>query len=169
MSRLILRATGGFFLENPVEFRDSGGNVSISLASLATGTGRVSDRVDRGPGSKPGLYEVRGIFQTITLGFNIGDAVELYLFQSDGVYIDGSVGAVNASFTGTKRLNGIYIGSVVAASTSAGVDHIGSFADVKITSRYFSLGVYNSSTVRALSSTPNVNRVIFTPVPEEIQ
>ena len=62
MPNKIYRAT-----ETPVEFRDSGGTAVLTLQNLAgSGTGRVSERYDRGTGSQSQLHEVIGVFQFAT-------------------------------------------------------------------------------------------------------
>lgn len=155
-------------VEAAITFRDSGGDVVLSLLNLGFGAGRVSARYDRGAGSLAKLHEVIGVFQFETAPA-VGEVVEIYLFQSDGTYMDGTLGTSDAALTTDKRRNGMLIGSVVVDTTSTATDIIGRFLDVPITSRYYSIGVWNGSAADNLENTANACRVIVTPNPDEIQ
>lgn len=154
--------------ETAITFRDSGGDVVLSLQNLGFGAGRVSARYDRGAGSLAKLHEVIGVFQFESAPI-VGEPIEIYLFQSDGTYMDGTLGTADAALSSDKRRNGILIGSVVADTTSTGTDIIGRFLDVPVTSRYYSIGVWNGSAGDNLKNTANTSRVIVTPMPDEIQ
>jgi len=157
-------------IETPVVFRDSGGDVVISLLNLAFGAGRVSAQKDRGAGSLPAFHEIIGVFQfESSTGTLIGTAIEIWLFQSDGTYVDGTVGTSDAALTSDKRRNGMLIGSVIGDTESAATDIVGRFMNVPITSRYYSIGVWNAATADNLENTSNACRVIVTPMPDEIQ
>lgn len=155
-------------LETPITFRDSGGDVVITLLNLAFGAGRVSARYDRGAGSKARLHEVRAVIQFETAPA-LGEAVEIYLFQSDGTYMDGTLGTADAAMTSDKRRNGMLIGAVIADTTSTATDIIATFQNVPISSRYYSIGVWNASAGDNLENTANACRIIVTPNPDEIQ
>lgn len=163
MANKIYRAT-----ETPVVFRDSSGDVVITLQNLAFGAGRVSAQKDRGAGSLPRLHEVKGIFQFESAPI-VGEVIEIYLFQSDGTYVDGTVGTSDAALTSDKRRNGMLIGAVIVDTTSTGTDIVGTFQDVPISSRYYSIGVWNGSAGDNLKNTANTSRVIVTPMPDEVQ
>jgi len=155
-------------LETPITFRDSGGDVVITLLNLAFGAGRVSARYDRGAGSKARLHEVRAVIQFETAPA-LGEAVEIYLFQSDGTYMDGTLGTADAAMTSDKRRNGMLIGAVIADTVSTATDIIATFQNVPISSRYYSIGVWNASAGDNLENTANACRIIVTPNPDEIQ
>jgi hypothetical protein len=163
MPSKVYRAT-----ETPIVFRDSGGDVVITLNNLAFGAGRVSARYDRGAGSLAESHEVTGVFQFETAPA-LGEAVELYLFQSDGTYMDGTLGTSDAALTADKRRNGILIGAVIVDTTSTATDIVARFQNVPITSRYYSIGVWNASAGDNLENTANASRVIVTPMPPEAQ
>lgn len=163
MANKVYRAT-----ETPIVFCESGGDVVITLINLGFGVGRVSAQKDRGAGSLAKLHEVIGVFQFETAAA-IGEAVEIWLFQSDGTYVDGTVGTADAALVGDKRRNGTLIGAVIADTVSTGVNVVGRFSDVLISSRYYSIGVWNGSAGDNLKNTANANRVIVTPMPDEIQ
>jgi hypothetical protein len=155
-------------VETPIVFRDSGGDVVITLNNLGFGAGRVSARYDRGAGSVAESHEVTGVFQFETAPA-LGEAVELYLFQSDGTYMDGTLGTSDAALTADKRRNGILIGAVIVDTTSTATDIVARFQNVPITSRYYSIGVWNASAGDNLENTANASRVIVTPMPPEAQ
>jgi hypothetical protein len=121
-------------VETAITFRDSGGDVVITLQNLAFGAGRVSARYDRGAGSLAQLHEVKAIVQFETAPA-LGESVEIYLFQSDGTYMDGTLGTSDAALTSDKRRNGMLIGSVLADTTSVTTDIIATFQNVPISSR----------------------------------
>jgi hypothetical protein len=156
-------------VETPIVFSDSGSDVVISLQNLAgSGTGRVSARYDRGADSRAALHEVIGVFQFATAP-QIGEVVEIYLFQSDGTYMDGTLGTSDAALAADKLRNGMLIGAVVVDTTSTDTDIVGRFIDVPISSRYYSVGVFNRVVSDNLRNTANTSRVIVTPMPPEIQ
>lgn len=155
-------------LETPVVFRDSGGDVVMTLQNLGFGAGRVSAQRDRGAGSQSQLHEVTGVFQFETAP-QIGEVIEIWLFQSDGTYVDGTVGTTDAALTSDKRRNGLFVGAVQVDTTSTATDIVGRFADVPISSRYYSMGAWNASTGDNLRNVANTSRVIVTPQPPEIQ
>lgn len=154
-------------IETAITFRDSGGDVVMTLQNLAAGAGRVSARYDRGAGSLARLHEVMAVIQMETAGV-VGEVVEIYLFQSDGTYEDGTVGSSDAALTSDKRQNGMPIGAVKVDTTSTATNIIARFQDVPISSRYYSIGVWNA-TADNLEDTANASRVIVTPMPDEIQ
>lgn len=153
--------------ETAVTFKDSGGDVVITLASLGAGAGRVSAQYDRGAGSKPALYKWRGVFQFDSAPA-VGELVELYLFGGDGTVVDGTLGTSDAAMTTDKRRNGKLIGVVVVDTTSATTDIVGSGV-CEIFDRYVSLGVWNGSAGDTLEATANACYVVLTPIPPEIQ
>lgn len=155
-------------VETALTFKDSGGSAVITLQNLGFGAGRVSARYDRGAGSLAKLFKVRAIVQFETAPI-VGEAVEIYLFENDGTYGDGTLGTADAALTSDKRKNGMLIGAVIVDTTSTGVDIVGSFSDVPICDRYFSVGVWNASAGDNLKNTANVNLVIVTPMPDESQ
>lgn len=156
--------------ESGITFSDSGVGVDayINLNNLAFGAGAFSNQYDRGTGSKPQYHKVKGIFEYATPPQS-GEAIELYLFESDGTYIDGNIGATSGALTTLKRNNGMFIGAVICDIVAASSDIIGSFNDVPICSRYYSVGVWNASTGDNLRASGLASRVIVTPIPDEIQ
>jgi hypothetical protein len=153
--------------ETALSFRDSGGDATLTLQNLAFGAGRISARYDRGAGSKAQDFEVKGVFQFETAPA-LTEQVEVYLYQSDGTYMDGTLGTSDAALTSAKRSNGDLITLVIVDTTSVTTDIVRTWR-CKITSRYFSIGVWNASAGDNLENTANASRVILIPLPMEIQ
>lgn len=153
-------------LETAITFRDSSGDVVLSLQNLAAGAGRVSARHDRGADSRSEFVQVRAVMQFETAPV-VGETVEIYLFGSDNTYMDGTLGASDAALTSDKRRNGKLIGHLVVDTTSATTDIVASFP-CTLLDRYFSIGVWNG-TADNLENTANASRVIMTPMPLEVQ
>ena len=158
-------------VETAITFRDSTGDRVLTLNNLdavgGTNPGRISAQYDRGAGSLAQLHEITGVFQMETAGV-IGEAIEVYIFESDGTYMDGTLGTSDAALTADKRRNGMLIGAVIVDTTETATDIVARFKDVPITSRYYSIGVYNA-TADNLKATANASRVIVTPMPPELQ
>ena len=154
-------------VESAVVFCESGGTEPFTLINLAAGAGRVSDQYDRGAGSLAQLHEITAVFQMETAGV-VGEAIEVYLFESDGTYQDGTVGTSDAALTADKRRNGMFVGAVIVDTTSTATNIVARFKDVPITSRYYSVGVWNA-TADNLENTANASRIIVTPMPPELQ
>jgi hypothetical protein len=154
-------------VESAIVFCESGGTEPFTLINLAAGAGRVSDQYDRGAGSLAQLHEITAVFQMETAGV-VGEAIEVYLFESDGTYQDGTVGVSDAALTTDKRRNGMFVGAVIVDTTSTATNIVARFKDVPITSRYYSVGVWNA-TADNLENTANASRIIVTPMPPELQ
>lgn len=153
--------------ETALVFKDSGGDAVITLQNLAYGAGRISARYDRGAGSKPALHRWRAVIQWETAPI-VGEVSEIYLAQSDGTYMDGTLGTSDAALTTDKRRNLKLLGVVTADSTSTATDNITS-GTCLIHDRYFSVGVWNASAGNNLENTANACRIEFMPIPDEIQ
>lgn len=154
-------------VETELSFRDSGGSAVITLQNLGFGAGRVSARYDRGANSLPMLYRWRAVVQFETAPA-LNEVVEIFLFESDGTYMDGTLGTADAALSSDKRKNGHQIGQVVVDTTSVTTDIIASGLCL-IADRYFSVGVWNGSAGDNLENTSNASRINFLPIPPEIQ
>jgi hypothetical protein len=154
-------------IQTPITFQDSGGSVAITLQNLAAGAGRVSARYDRGAGDLPAQYRWRAVFQWTTTPVR-GQYAEIYLVESDGTLVDGTLGSTNAAVSTYGQLENCYrIGSVFVQTAAAATNMIAS-GECTILDRYFSVAVWNDGTVN-LQNTANVSFVILTPVPDELQ
>jgi hypothetical protein len=154
-------------IETTLSFRDSGGSAVLTLQNLGFGAGRVSARYDRGAGSLPQHYHWRAVMQFETAPA-LNEQVEIYLFESDGTYMDGTLGTSDAALTSAKRVNGKLIGVVIVDTTSVTTDIVAS-GTCMISERYISVGVWNASAGDNLENTSNASRVNLTPIPPELQ
>jgi hypothetical protein len=154
-------------LGTPITFRDSAGDAVITLLNLAAGAGRISARYDQGAGSKPRIWEWRAVIQWETAPA-VGEVAEIYLAESDGTYMDGTLGTADAALGSDKRKNLKLLGVVIADSVSTATDNIASGLCI-VNQRYFSIGVWNASVADNLENTANACRVIMTPAYDEVQ
>lgn len=160
MANLIYRAQ-----ETAIQFSDTDGDYVITLANLATATGRVSARVDRGVGSKPARYKWRASFQ-FQAGLAVNQSVDIVLGESDGTYADGVVGTGDAALTEYQAANMQTIGKVYVQSATANTSFVAS-GTCWIMERYFCVGAFNYGAV--LRNLSNINRIIVIPMPDEVQ
>lgn len=116
------------------------GNLSvITLASLASGSGRIGTEIDRGAGPyEPGLYVAKGYLMwgsALTAGNHLGD---LFVLErpNDSVTYEGNLGGTDAAVASAKfnNLGPQLVFSGVADSTSSGELQV-------ITSRPFMLSM----------------------------
>lgn len=154
--------------ETAIKFADSAQtpDAQITLSALATVTGRISARYDRGAGAHSGYYSWRC---TMTLtGTNVVDAViELYIATSDGTNPDGQIGSSDAALTTSKRKNLKPIGVLIVDQTTTNTAMTGSGVFF-VPERYFSLGVWNATTLPLQTST-SAHTCLITPIPFEMQ
>lgn len=161
MSNLIYRAQ-----ETAIQFSDNDGDYAINLSGLASGLGRISNRVDRGTGSKPMRYKWRAIFQFATTPVVL-DHVDVVLCESDGTYADANMPTTDSSMTWGQFSNLQVVGDVRVQSAAANTSFVAS-GTCWIAERYFQIGVFNHTTV-SLRNLNNINRILLIPMPDEIQ
>ena len=155
-------------LETPILFADSAQveDATMQLSALATNTGRLSARYDRGAGSGARLYEWR--FRCQLTGTNIiGAAIELYAFTSDGTAADGGLGTADAALATDKRANGKPLGILVVDQTTTNTTMVASGV-VLLVQRYVSIGLWNATTLPLRTDT-SVHGVTLTPFSWEVQ
>ena len=141
-------------------------DVAITLSALASGAGRVSAAYDRGAGATVGLWSWR--LRWSLTGTNIvGAAVEVYCFTSDNAFEDGDVGTADATFATDKRNNAKLAGLAVVDQTTTNVVMHGS-GTILIPTRYFSMGIWNATTLPFTTST-SAHGLIMTPLNWEVQ
>lgn len=153
--------------ESVVSFKASGGTVTFTPTSLASGSLRVSAQYDRGSGSKPGRYVWR--LTTKLASVAAGAFVSVYLSTSDGTTQDGNLGTSDATSSSADKIRNLqWIGNVVCDKGSDSAEPWNGSGVVEIFDRYVSVVVYNISGV-ALSSTAGDHILTLTPMPDEIQ
>lgn len=154
--------------ETAIEAEGSGGTITLTLASLANGAGRISGQHDRGSGAKPTIYRWQGRFRA-NVNPAVGAVVRLYLVTADdGTYVDGDFGTADAAVSSENDfLNALQLGVAIADAASTTKDFVASGL-VEIRSRYISLGVWNALG-QALNGTSGDHEVRLTPYGDEIQ
>ena len=169
----------------PITFGDAGQTpvgggtlVQLSFApagtGLTAGTGRISNRYDKGSGSQPSLYELR--CQVSLTGTNtLRQDVQFLVSTSDtasGAVGDAGLGSTDASFTVSGTLDPRpalqIVGTLVVYQTTTNTTMYASFRNVYIPSRYFSVVVYNNTSLPFESSTTK-HRCVAYPMPFEMQ
>jgi hypothetical protein len=154
--------------ESVITFADSAQTptVTITLANLGPGTGRVSAQYDRGIGAKPFLYKWR--FSCQLTGTNVvGAVIDLFFATGDGANIDGEVGTIDAALPTDKRRNLQPLGSLTVDQVVTNTT-MSSSGLIMLADRYISLGVWNGTGLTFNNST-SVHKLSLIPVPPEIQ
>jgi hypothetical protein len=141
-------------------------DVALTLSALANGAGRVSAVYDQGSGAKPALWEWRLHLQLT--GTNVvGAAIEVYCFTSDNSYEDGEIGTSDAALTTSKRNNGKLAGQLIVDQTTTNTTMTAS-GTLLIPTRYFSMGLWNATTLPLKTDTA-VHGLVMTPLYWELQ
>ena len=159
-------------VETALLFADSaqsGLAAQLTLSALPTGAGRYSVRYDRGAASHAGLYE--WLLNFSLTGTNIaGASVEIYVVRSDGTYADGALTTADtavAAASSAKRNNTLFAGLAIVDQTTTNVVMTGR-GYFWLPSRYFSMFVWNATTLNFQTST-TLHQLYVTPVPDEVQ
>lgn len=152
--------------ETPITFGDSGQSYALALQNLAASAGVYSNRADRGAGSIATTYICRARFRKGVASV-VGQAIMVYVFTSDGTDSDGTLATTGTTLTAAMTVNAFWSMPVIVESTSTGVSFIRS-AIITIPTRYFSVGVMNSTT-GLLTNTANTALISLTPVVDAIQ
>jgi hypothetical protein len=145
-------------------FVNTGGDKLINLKALAQVTGRLSAFVDRGVNAAPEYYEVRAYCKweaTVTLNEIMG----VYLCQSDGTHTDAGLAfheTNDGALTSAQCSNLAFIGAVIA-DTADELEHGATFI-MRVTSRYFAIGIYNGSATKDLLNSDSVSAIIATSI-----
>ena len=146
-----------------VTWTDSGGDNTMTFASLAADGVRVGAQDDLGSAARPRLYAWRFVVDGFSTAPVVGETVDVYLATGDGTYIDGNVGASDAAGSTAQLPNLLFLGSATVQTTSTTDDLVIS-GQVELSHRYVSPVVHNN-TADALSG----GRFILQPVPDQIQ
>lgn len=149
----------------PIVFTDSGGDVALTLASLAYATGECSSEYDKGAGSQPDLYRVTASMKWDSEPL-INETVEVYVISHDGTVKPGGI-ADGAAVADTQLKNLGPPTCIVTAQTAA----VGPFVAQGVAylpDRYVNVVVYNRSAGDALENDASCF-VTLTPMPPEMQ
>jgi hypothetical protein len=136
---------------------------------LAQVAGTLSSFSDRGATAAPGEYEVRAYCKwegTVT----VNETMQIYLCQSDGTHTDANCAYhdTNPAALTLAQCSNLKLIGIVNADTANTSEHGGTFI-VRITSRYFAIGVYNSSAAKDLLFASSESAVVVTPIYPDVQ
>lgn len=157
-----------------VEFLGSGGDVVLTTASLAAGSGRQSGEYDHGGGATTS----RPIRFTLEAGFKfnaaptVGDGVEVHVFAyNDATKRPAGLGASDAALGGTndERLRNSLASMTVEAWSTSTSDLFRNTLEFETSARYLLIVVYNRAGNSALSATEADCWVTLTPTNPESQ
>jgi hypothetical protein len=154
----------------PINFWDATATVpptaAFALAGIAAGAGQYSARYDKGTGPQASIWRWRCHVQMATAP-TAGDVIEVYVSTSDGTNADGQLGTTTAALTSDKRRNLTMVGVLVIDQGTASVTMTASNT-VDIKERYFSLALWNATTVAFLNNV-NINGCTMTPMNQEVE
>lgn len=145
----------------------SGGDKAITLTSLANNAGRIGASLDRGATRSRRLrFTVQVDFATSPTD---GTTVDLYLVTSDNnTNWDGGTSPTDAALGSADTLrNYIFVGSLVCDNLTS-PNQLQSF-EIECGARYIAPVLYNNATGQALTSTGTDQKIILTPIIDEVQ
>jgi len=154
--------------ETSLSFKNTGGDITLTLTSVGSGAGRISAEYDKGAGAKWTKARIwlktKSATQTV-----VGQAYLLFTTMSDGTNRSNALGASDAAVSSandTLNLNPALVATIYdASSTPEACVYTGICL---IPSRQFSVVFWNA-TDDALSATAGDHEVIIEPIVDEIQ
>jgi hypothetical protein len=153
----------------PLLFADSAQSedVTITLSALAAGAGRCSARYQKTGGNvKSQRWEMRPHLQLT--GTNVvNEQVEFYISTSDGTTAQGAIATTDAALATDKRKNLTPVGNLVVDQTTTNTTMGAAFANIQIDEAYFSICVWNASSLPLKTDTA-VHGIVMTPMDIEI-
>lgn len=152
----------------PVVFATSGGTVTWTLSNRTSGTGRISARYDKGTGAQPGLWDIR-CWISLTGTNVVGSTIEYYVATSNGTRADGEVGTADAALNSDQRRALTMLGVLSVYQTTSNTLMSVSFHQVWIPTRYFSLGLWNTTGIPTETSPGTPAGCEATPTSLEVQ
>jgi hypothetical protein len=152
-------------------FTASGGNVTHTLTSLASGAGRISAQKDWGVAPRPYIYHLSAYTQFLT-GGTAGQVVNIYIAEApagDSSQISGDLGASDVAIAAADvpaRWNMQWVGAI---SNEKGDTSKCTYSGIfESRARYFSLVWVNDTDV-ALSATASQSGTDIQPMYDEAQ
>jgi hypothetical protein len=152
-----------------VTWTDTTGDLAMTLNNLAAGTGRQGAEKDWGvlTTARPTLYHFRLVVQQETTGV-VGETIELYWKSGDGTDYDNDDGTGDAALSAEDKLKNLkFLGVAQVDEAAADVDISieGYFRDFNRNG----MPVLFNNTADNLQATDNVNKIVVTPIFDEIQ
>ena len=150
--------------QTPITFGDTGQTYSWTLSNRSTATGQVSARADKGAGAQPALWELRCTI-SLTGTLTIGQTLEYYIATSDGTIADGGVGTANAALASADVRRALtLVGVLPVYQTTQNTKMYASWRNIYIPGRYFSLVLWNNTSISTETVTNNSCSMTAMPV-----
>ncbi len=173
MANLILGSRG-----TRITFEASGGDVVLTLTSVAAGAGRISATRDKGAGSQEKHY-IGGLATQLQTGLLAGEMIRIYLIEqiearaggTPAFKVPGDLGASDAAVADEDRFlaGGTLIGRlIVPPSPAADTEYVSLPFEFETRAQKFQIGVWNATT-GALTATAGEHEVYLIDVDDEIQ
>ena len=173
MANLILGSRG-----TRVTFEASGGDVTLTLTSLASGAGRISATRDKGSGSQEVHFGgmLRTQFATTPVA---KESIRIYLVEQEeardggtpAFKVPGDLPSTDTAIADEDRFIGIgtEIGRLkVPESPAANTEYISEYFEFRTRAQKFQIGVWNG-TADGLTATAGEHEVWIIDVDDEIQ
>ena len=147
--------------ETAITFKSTGGTVTFTPTSLASGAGRQSAQHDFGISARAAHFNWRAYckFQTTPV---VGEEVWIYLKTSDGTYPDNDDGTTDAAVSAEDKLKNLkYLGKIVVDEASTTPAFVAS-GECFVSHRYAQVVFWNE-TADAFSSTAADHGFILEP------
>lgn len=153
--------------ETPITFLASGGDVTFTQTSVASGAGRQSAQHDFGAAARAFAYKWRAWVKFATTPV-VGETVDFYLKTSDGTHSDNDDGTTDAAVSSEDKLSNLrYIKSIIVDEASSTPEFSAS-GEMVIYDRYAQVVMWNASE-DDLSSTAADHGFSLTPIPVQGQ
>lgn len=150
-----------------IVWTSSGGDLAITLTSLANNAGRIGAVHDRGATRSRRLrFEFQVDFGTSPTK---GTTVDLYLATSaDNTSWDGGTSPTNAALGSVDTLpQYVYVGSIILDDITSPMQRA-SF-EIELSARYIAPVVYNNGSGQSLTATGTDQIIKMIPIVDEIQ
>lgn len=142
-----------------ITFKNTAGDITMTMKNIASGAGRVSNQQDRGAGALPGWYEWKAVMEAAS-AITIGLPFRVYCFQSNTTTAD--ITTDTALTVETQLSNFQLLGSVYASSNAVGPFYARGY--VFLPGRYVNLGWWNASG-QTSANTDGTCAITLTPMP----
>jgi len=173
MANLILSARG-----TRITFEASGGDVVLTLTSLAAGAGRISDTFDKGAGSQEKNF-IGGLLTQFATTPVAAESIRVYLIEqiearnggSPAFKVPGDLPSTDSAISDEDRFTaaGYLVTSlIVPPSPAADTEYVSIPFDFTTRARKFQYGVWND-TADALTATATEHELFMIDVDDEIQ
>lgn len=146
-------------------FKNTDGNVTMTMKNIANGAGRISNQLDRGAGALPGWFKWEAVM-TAAANVTIGNPWRLYIYSAQTSSSNVDTTTDTALTAETQLLNFQPLGSVKASANTTGPFYNTGY--IWIPGRYVNLGWWNASG-QTTANTDGTTVITITSIYDEIQ